>query len=99
MNNNQYFVNIIESTFTVSGIVICVIESKNGVLEAGSKLIAANGDEWTIVESDISVRRIKHEHITSGLWRFYRLEFKHGGKHKPDKDAKLLVISNIGSWG
>lgn len=94
MDTSKYYVTIIESSFTVSGLVICFIESTKGVLKTGAKLIAPNGDEWTIVESDVSVRGLKHEHIVSGLWRLYRLEFKHGGQHKPDQDAKLLVINN-----
>lgn len=87
-------ITIIDSMFTVSGQVVCQIESTAGLLQQGTRLIAENAEEWEVLSDSNPVRGAKHENIDKGLWHIYLLKYKKGIGHKPQINTKLLIVKD-----
>jgi len=89
------YVSVIESAFTISGRIHCLLECNAGVLNIDTKLSDEKGQCWTVIENNLLFGRVQdtdlQKKIKDNNWYFYRLSPLANELVRPDANSKLKV--------
>ena len=89
------YVSVIESLFSVSGRILCLLECNCGMLNIDTKLSDEEGRRWAIIENNLLFGSVQdnqqQKKIKDNNWYFYELSFMQNKLVRPDTNSKLQI--------
>ena len=89
-------VTVIESMYSISGVVFSILECRDGMLDVGVIIRSVDGVQWKVTENNLLIGRRNDARlqklVADNDYFFYRLD-PIGHSKKPDTNAVLQVLT------